>query len=76
MPDVPGNKAAERKAASVLERFLIFKDEPLFTGDKVGDRDAFNHEAFAETILNCLPGTSRRSRSDSSVLGALENRQS
>jgi hypothetical protein len=44
----------QRKAASVLERFLIFKDEPLFTGDKVGDRDAFNHEAFAETILKLL----------------------
>jgi len=54
MPDESRNEAAERKAASVLERFLIFKDEPLFTGDEVGDRDAFNHEAFAETILKLL----------------------
>lgn len=42
------------KTQSVLESFLIFTDEPLFANVGIPDHDAFNHEAFAETILKLL----------------------
>jgi hypothetical protein len=44
----------ENRASSVLEKFIIFKDQPLFAGDEGSNHDAFNHEAFAETILKLL----------------------
>lgn len=52
--DSENQGAGRREASSVLEKFLIFADEPLFMGDEVVERDAFNHEAFAETILKLL----------------------
>jgi len=41
---------------SIFERLVILKDEPLFREDEAFDPelDAFNHEAYARTILKIV----------------------
>jgi hypothetical protein len=40
---------------SPLNNLLVFKDQPLFADPKaIDETDAFNHEAFAETILELI----------------------
>jgi hypothetical protein len=39
---------------NVLDKFHIFVDDPLFARKNAVDTDAFNHEAFAETILKLI----------------------
>jgi hypothetical protein len=51
-----GKSPEQKEVLSVLERFQIFPDVPLFgSGEAVNSSsDAFNHEAFAETIFRLL----------------------
>jgi KAP family P-loop domain len=54
MADHLQHQGAAATVSSALDRFTIFTDEPLFADTRATDRDAFNHEAFAETILKLL----------------------
>lgn len=56
MSTASGQPDVQAKVSSVLERFKIFPDGPLFGDEQALDRneDVFNHEAFADTILKLL----------------------